>query len=114
METQESPEPRSVPGSLFLLRSSLLIDSPALFTFALIHEVRGRKVNSAKFMRLREVPVDGAQDLLSMTNGISIRLKRHRRVAAFDGHYKLKEVAVADHNVVQPTTVDLASLAGQR
>jgi hypothetical protein len=49
-----------------------------------------------------------------MTNGISIRLKRHRRVAAFDGHYKLKEVAVADHNVVQPTTVDLASLAGQR
>jgi hypothetical protein len=35
METQESPEPRSVPGSLFLLRSSLLIGSPALFSFAL-------------------------------------------------------------------------------
>ena len=70
--------------------------------------------NSPKFMRLREVPLDGAQDLLSMTNGISIRLKCHRRVAAFDGHYKLKEVAVADHNVVQPPTVDLASLAAQR
>jgi hypothetical protein len=49
-----------------------------------------------------------------MTNGVTIRLKCHRRVAAFDGHYELKEVAVADHNVVQPTTVDLASLAGQR
>ena len=65
-------------------------------------------------MRLSEVPLDSAQDLLSMTNGLSIRLKRHRHVAAFDGHYKLKEVAVADHNVVQPTTVDLASLADQR
>ena len=65
-------------------------------------------------MRLSEVPLDGIQDLLSMTNGVSIRLKCYRRVAAFDGHYELKEVAVADHNVVQPTTVDLASLAGQR
>jgi hypothetical protein len=65
-------------------------------------------------MRLREVSLDGTQDLLSMINGVSIRLKCHRRVAAFDGHYKLKKVAVADHNVVQPTTVDLASLAGQR
>jgi hypothetical protein len=65
-------------------------------------------------MGLREVPLDGAQDLLSMTNGVGIRLKCHRRVAAFDGHYKLKEVAVADHNAVQPTTVDLASLADQR
>jgi hypothetical protein len=65
-------------------------------------------------MRLSEVPPDGAQDLLSMINGISIRLKCHRHVAACDGHYKLKEVAVADHNVVLPTTVDLASLTGQR
>jgi hypothetical protein len=60
------------------------------------------------------MPLDGAQDLLSMTNGVSIRLKCHRRVAAFNGHYKLKEGAVADHNVVQPTTVDLASPTGQR
>src|ERR671910_559225 len=69
---------------------------------------------SPKFKRLREMPLNGAQDLLSMTNGVSIRLKCHRRVAAFNGHYKLKEVAVANHNVVQPTTVDLASLMGQR
>jgi hypothetical protein len=69
---------------------------------------------SPKFKRLREMPLDGAQDLLSMTNGLSIRLKCHRRVAAFDGHYKLKEVAVADHNVVQPTTIDLASPTDQR
>src|SRR5215208_6282357 len=34
---RESPEPRSVPGSLFLLRSSLLIGPPALFSFAPIH-----------------------------------------------------------------------------
>ena len=65
-------------------------------------------------MRLSEVPLDGTQDLLSMTNGVTIRLKCYRRVAAFDWHHKLKEIAVADHNVVQPTTVDLASLAGQR
>jgi hypothetical protein len=48
IETEESPEPRSVPGSLFLLRSSLLIGSPALFSLALIHRSAWNR-NSPKF-----------------------------------------------------------------
>ena len=65
-------------------------------------------------MGLRKMHLDSAQDLASTTDGIGFRLERHRHVAAFDGRDELQEVAVANHNVVQPTTVDLASLAGQR
>ena len=51
---------------------------------------------------------------LSMTDGVGIRLERHRHVAAFDGRDELEEVAVADHNIVYATAVNVASLLGQR
>src|SRR5215216_7573579 len=50
----------------------------------LIHPSAWKK-NSPKFMRLREMHLVSAQDLLSMTDGVGIRLERHRHVAAFDG-----------------------------
>ena len=49
-----------------------------------------------------------------MTDGVCIRLERHRRVATFDGRDELEEVAVPNHNVVQATAVDVASLSCQR
>jgi hypothetical protein len=65
-------------------------------------------------MRLRAVGFHCPQDLLSMTDGLGFRLERHRHVAAFDGRNQLEEVAVPNHNVVQATAVDVASLPGQR
>src|SRR5215212_11433588 len=79
METQESPEPRSVPGSLFLLRSSLLIVPPALLFLPLFTGVRGIGILrtspltiSAKFVatEFKEVRGSGGRasrlDLLGM------------------------------------------------
>ena len=58
--------------------------------------------------------LDHVQDLLSMSDGVSIRLERHRHVAAFDGRDELEEVAVANHNVGQATAVDVSALSCQR
>ena len=43
-------------------------------------------------MRLREMHLVSAQDLLSMTDGVGIRLERHRHVAAFDGEMNWKKL----------------------
>ena len=67
-----------------------------------------------EFIRLGEVRLDCVQDLLSVTDGVGFRLERHRQMSSFDGHDELEEVAVPNHNVAQATTVDVASLSGQR
>ena len=97
IETEESPEPGSVPGSLSLLSSSLLFGPPAHFLLSLFTQCRRREVLrtspcswSLAFARARSRPsphvffrtlgrIDRANPAAPFPSTATIRRAPHRR-----------------------------------